>query len=72
MNKIIDRIFKNWKTTTIGLVILVPSLAAVFMGKATLTEAGVFIMTGLSCFGFKDPPAKDDSTSPSPPAAGAD
>ena len=50
----IDRVFKNWKTTAIGAVIVIGALATVFVGKATLTEAGVFIGVGISLFFIKD------------------
>lgn len=61
MNNLIDRIFKNWKTSIIGCLILVGSLTAVFIGKATLTEAGLFIVTGIGFFFLKDNnPTKTD------------
>lgn len=50
----IDRIFKNWKSTLIGLLIIAGSLAAVYTDKATLTEAGAFITMGLAFFFLKD------------------
>lgn len=51
---IIDRVFKNWKTSLVGMLILGGSLAAVFTGKATLTEAGAFMVMGLGFFFLKD------------------
>jgi hypothetical protein len=49
-----DRIFKNWKTSVLGALILGGSLAAVFTGKASLTEAGAFIAMGCTLFFLKD------------------
>ncbi len=49
-----ERIFKNWKTTLLGLIIIGASLAAVFTGKASLTEAGAFITLGIGFFFLKD------------------
>lgn len=49
-----DRIFKNWKTTSIGLLIIAASIGAVFANKATLTEAGAFITVGCGLFFMKD------------------
>lgn len=51
---IIDRVFKNWKTSLIGILILGGSLATVFVGKASLTEAGAFIVMGIGFFFLKD------------------
>jgi hypothetical protein len=50
----IDRIFKNWKTTIIGLIVLVVSFLFVWFGKATLSEVGIFIMGGFSMLFLKD------------------
>lgn len=51
---IIDRVFKNWKTSLVGIVILLGAMATVFLGKATLTEAGAFIVMGVGFFFLKD------------------
>ena len=37
-----ERIFKNWKTTLTGILMLGAGLALVGIGKATLTEYVVF------------------------------
>ena len=50
----VDRIFKNWKTSLLGLIIIGASLTAVFIGKASLTEAGAFITLGIGFFFLKD------------------
>ena len=49
----IERIFKNWKTTTLGLLIIIISLLLVWFGKATFSEASVGLV-GLLGFFFKD------------------
>lgn len=51
---VVDRIFKNWKTTSIGALIVIGSLGAVFTDRATLTEAGAFIVMGVGFFFLKD------------------
>lgn len=50
-----ERIFKNWKTTLLGIIMLVGSLLLVYYGKATLTEASAFMVAGFSMFFLKDP-----------------
>ena len=37
-----ERIFKNWKTTLTGMVMLAGGLVLVGIGKASLTEFGMF------------------------------
>lgn len=50
----IDRIFKNWKTTLVGVLIIAVAGASVYLDKATLTEAGAFLGVGLGLFFMKD------------------
>ena len=50
----IDRIFKNWKTSLIGFILLIVSGGAVYLDKATLTEAGAFMGVGFALFFTKD------------------
>jgi hypothetical protein len=50
----LDRIFANWKTTVIGLVILVVSLVFVWFERATLTEVSIFLMGGFAFLFTKD------------------
>ncbi len=53
-----ERIFKNWKTTLIGILMLIAGLALVSLGKATLTE---FLLFSPLCFALifvKDPSFK--------------
>jgi len=39
-----DRIFKNWKTTMLGILIILAGLTLVLLDKATLTEALPFLV----------------------------
>lgn len=50
----IDRIFRNWKTTVLGLLLVAITLIFVWFGKATLTEASVFITGGVAMLFMKD------------------
>lgn len=50
----IDRLFKNWKTTTVGLLMLVASFVLVYLGKSTLTEVGAFMGVGFALLFTKD------------------
>jgi hypothetical protein len=52
---VIDRIFKNKKTTTIGILTLLVSLLFVWFAKATLTEVSVFLTGGFYMLFMKDP-----------------
>jgi hypothetical protein len=53
--KVIDRLFRNWKTTLIGSVVMVICFLFVWFGKATLTELGLFVMGGFAMLFLKDP-----------------
>ena len=50
----IDRIFKNWKTTMLGVGIIVASFSLVFFEKATLSEVSVFLGGGFVMLFVKD------------------
>lgn len=50
----IDRILKNWKTTVLGLAILITCFILVFMEKSTLTEVSAFICGGFFVLFSKD------------------
>ena len=50
----IDRIFSSWKTTAIGFLIIIIAGGAVYLDKATLTEAGAFLGVGITLFFVKD------------------
>ena len=53
-----ERIFKNWKTTLTGLVMLAGGLALVGMGKASLSEYGLFAPVCFALIFVKDPSFK--------------
>ena len=53
-----ERIFKNWKTTLTGLLMLAGGLALVGMGKATLTEYVVFAPVCFALIFVEDPTLK--------------
>jgi len=50
----IDRVLKNWKTTTAGVILFVSGIILVSMEKATLTEAGAFFGVAFMLFYSKD------------------
>lgn len=50
-----DRIFKNWKTTLAGIVMLAAGLVLVGIGKATLTEYVLFAPVCFALIFVKDP-----------------
>jgi hypothetical protein len=54
MNLLIERIFKNWKTTLLGLAMIVACFVLVFIEKASLTEASVFIVGGFTMLFLRD------------------
>ena len=51
----IDRILKNWKTTVLGLAILITCFILVFMEKSTLTEVSVLFAAVFSFSSVKIP-----------------
>ena len=53
-----ERIFKNWKTTLTGILMLAGGLALVGLGKATLTEYVVFAPVCFVLIFVKDPTFK--------------
>ncbi len=53
-----ERIFKNWKTTLAGVLMLAGGLALVGLGKATLTEYVVFVPVCFALIFVKDPTFK--------------
>jgi hypothetical protein len=54
-NKLIDLIFVNWKTTTVGLGLMVAAFVLVAMGMASLSEVGGFFAIALPLLFIKDP-----------------
>ena len=54
MKNIYDRIFKNWKTSIFGLVIIAIGFLFVWFGKASMTELTAFISGALVLLFSKD------------------
>jgi hypothetical protein len=50
----IERIFVNWKTTVIGVVLIGGSFGAVYTGNAKLSEVSAFIIAAFPFFYMKD------------------
>ena len=59
----IERIFKNRKTTIVGLVMLIVSFLFVWLEKATLIEVSVFITGGFAMLFMKDPKKPNEKCS---------
>jgi Flp pilus assembly protein protease CpaA len=55
---VIERIFRNRKTTILGLLILIISFILVWFEKATLTEVSLFLTGGFAMLFVKDPVIK--------------
>jgi hypothetical protein len=47
MKEIKERIFSNWKTTTLGIAVLICGFVLVWFEKATLSELTGFVAGGL-------------------------
>ena len=52
---LIERIFKNPKTTLLGLLIIALCFVLVWGGRATLTEMSAFMMGAFALMFLKDP-----------------
>jgi hypothetical protein len=50
----IDRIFRNWKTTVFGLVLIIFGAVLVWFEKASLAEFSAFLMGGFALMMTKD------------------
>jgi uncharacterized membrane protein HdeD (DUF308 family) len=50
-----DRIFRNWKTTTLGILVIFSAILTVFMKLSTWTEVGAFLALSMALFFSKDP-----------------
>jgi len=50
-----ERVFKNWRTSLLGAILIVGALAAVFVGRATLTEAALVLPVAFTLIFIKDP-----------------
>ena len=55
----IERIFTNWKTTIIGIVLIGGSFGAVYSGNAKLSEVAGFIIAAFPFFYMKDGKGKN-------------
>ena len=54
MKEIKERIFANWKTTTLGIAVLICGLVLVWFEKATLPELAAFVSGALLLLISKD------------------
>lgn len=50
-----DRIFRNYKTTLLGLFLILSSILSVFMKLSTWTEVSAFLGLSMALFFSKDP-----------------
>jgi uncharacterized membrane protein len=50
-----ERIFENWKTSTLAIVLIVAGFVLVFHEKASLAELGGFLGVAIALFYSKDP-----------------
>jgi uncharacterized membrane protein YidH (DUF202 family) len=55
MKKIRNRVFGNWKSSLVGVILIIVCIALVFLGKASFLEVSTFLLIGLACLGVKDP-----------------
>jgi len=58
MKNMKERIFKNWKTSLTGILMLASGLALVGTGKASLSEYVLFAPVCFALIFFKDPTFK--------------
>jgi|WetSurMetagenome_2_1015567.scaffolds.fasta_scaffold180722_3 hypothetical protein len=54
-----NRLLKNWKTTLVGIILLMAGLVFVAIGKATLTEYAAIAPLGFTLLFLKDPKLKN-------------
>ena len=52
---LIERLFRNPKTTLLGLILISLCFLLVFLEKASLTEVGTFIVGAFALLFLKDP-----------------
>ena len=57
----IERIFRNWKTTAFGLVLIIFGGGLVWFEKATLSEFSAFLMGGFALMMARDGDKKLDN-----------
>jgi hypothetical protein len=50
----IERIFNNWKTSTLGLLILITCFVFLWFGKTTLQDISIFLLGGFALLFAKD------------------
>jgi hypothetical protein len=58
---LIERIFKNPKTTILGLLIIALCFTLVWGGRATLTEVSTFMVGAFALMFLKDPKDGEDA-----------
>jgi hypothetical protein len=49
-----NRVFQNWKTSSLGMGLMLISLVLVWFGKASLSDCGTFIGGAIVLFFSKD------------------
>jgi hypothetical protein len=49
-----NRVFVNWKTSSLGMGLMLISLVLVWLGKASLSDCGTFIGGAMVLFFSKD------------------
>jgi hypothetical protein len=54
MSEIKERIFANWKTTLLGVAVLIAGLVLVYLEKASLAELTAFVSGALVLLISKD------------------
>jgi len=54
MSEIKERIFANWKTTLLGVTVLIAGLVLVYLEKASLAELTAFVSGALVLLISKD------------------
>ena len=50
----LNRIFENWKTSILGLIILIACFIFLWFGKTTLSEISIFLLGGFALLFAKD------------------
>jgi len=50
-----NRIFRNWKTTILGVSLIFSAILSVFMKLSTWTEVSAFLALAIALFFAKDP-----------------
>ena len=60
---LIERLFRNPKTTLLGLILISLCFLLVFLEKASLTEVGTFIVGAFALLFLKDPDGNKESGS---------